>query len=31
MDEEPNQGIMVGSKLKNKYLKSKSEIDKQRQ
>ena len=30
MDEEPNQGIMVRSKLKNKYLKSKSEIDKQR-
>ena len=30
MDEEPSQGIMVRSKLKNKYLKSKSEIDKQR-
>ena len=30
MDEEPNQGIMVRSKLKNKYLKSKSEIDKQK-
>ena len=30
MDKELNQAIMVRSKLRNKYLKSKSEIDKQR-
>ena len=29
MDKELNQAIMVRSKLRNKYLKSKSEIDKQ--
>ena len=30
MDKELNQAIMVRSKLRNKYLKSKSETDKQR-
>ena len=30
MDKELNQGIMVRSKLRNKYRKSKFEIDKQR-
>ena len=30
MDKELNQTIMIRSKLRNKYLKSKSEIDKQR-
>ena len=30
MDKELNQAIMVRSKLRNKYLKSKSEVDKQR-
>ena len=30
MDKELNQAIMVRSKLKNKHLKSQSEIDKQR-
>ena len=30
IDKELNQAIMVRSKLRNKYLKSKSEIDKQR-
>ena len=30
MDKELNQAIMVRSKLRNKYLKSKSEIEKQR-
>ena len=30
MDKELNQAIMVRSKLRNKYLKSKSEIGKQR-
>ena len=30
MDKELNQAIMVRSKLRNKHLKSKSEIDKQR-
>ena len=30
MDKELNQGIMVRSKLRNKYRKSKCEIDKQR-
>ena len=30
MDQELNQARMVRSKLRNKYLKSKSEIDKQR-
>ena len=30
MDKELNQATMVRSKLRNEYLKSKSEIDKQR-
>ena len=30
MDKELNQAIIITSKLRNKYLKSKSEIDKQR-
>ena len=30
MDKELNQAIIIRSKLRNKYLKSKSEIDKQR-
>ena len=30
MDKELNQAIMVRSKLRNKYLKSKSEADEQR-
>ena len=30
MDKELNQAVMVRSKLRNKYLKSKSEIDKRR-
>ena len=30
MDKELNQAIMVKSKLRNEYLKSKSETDKQR-
>ena len=30
MDKELNHAIMVRSKIRNKYLKSKSEIDKQR-
>ena len=30
MDQKLNQATMVRSKLRNKYLKSKSEIDKQR-
>ena len=30
MDKELNQAIMVRSKLRNKYVKSKSETDKQR-